>query len=190
MAFFPMMVSTENQNVIVIGGGEEGLKKIRILRSFGALITLVAPDALPEAIQLSNVFHKKKFSSEDLEVQDYMLVVSATNDREVNSLVSSLAKAKRIPVNVVDDTELCTFIFPAIIKENDLVCAVSSAGKSPYVAQYVKGLIQECLPPQIGMINDQIGEYRESVKNEISDVVKRREALKNKLDSLIEDLNH
>ncbi|MCR4837805.1 MAG: NAD(P)-dependent oxidoreductase [Eubacterium sp.] len=85
MAFFPMMVSTENQNVIVIGGGEEGLKKIRILRSFGALITLVAPDALPEAIQLSNVFHKKKFSSEDLEVQDYMLVVSATNDREVKS---------------------------------------------------------------------------------------------------------
>ena len=93
-------------------------------------------------------------------------------------------------IDVVDDTELCTFIFPAIIKENDLVCAVSSAGKSPYVAQYVKGLIQECLPPQIVMINDQMGEYRESVKNKISDVVKRREALKNKLDSLIEDLNH
>lgn len=47
-----------------------------MIRSFGALITLVALDALPEAIQLSNVFHKKKFSSEDLEVQDYMLVVA------------------------------------------------------------------------------------------------------------------
>ena len=185
MAYFPMMVNLEGKDVLVAGGGEEGLKKIQILSLFGARITLIACDALPEAAELSEYLYNRAFEPDDIRTRDFALIVSATNDRKVNAEISSLAQAENIPVNIVDDAELCTFIFPAIIKDKDLVCAVSSAGKSPYVVQYVKKLIQKCLPEGIGDINDRMGEYRVKVKKEISDPGERRKALKSRLEELL-----
>ena len=82
----------------------------------------------------------------------------------------------------MDDEELCSFIFPAIIKDKDVVVGVSSSGKSPYVAQHIKALIKDALPENIGEINDRMGEYRAYAKKEISDTEKRREFLRKKLD--------
>ena len=81
--------------------------------------------------------------------------------------------------------ELCTFIFPAIVKDREVVCAVSSGGKSPYVAQYVRSLIQGFLPPKIGEINDRMGELRLQAKREIREASGRRAFLRQKLTELL-----
>ena len=188
MAFFPMMMELNNKKVLVIGGGEEGKKKTEVLSSFGARITLIAKDALPEAIALAECYEEKGFEDSDITEVEYTLIVAATDDRKLNERISRLAQRKRIPVNIVDDMELCTFIFPAILKENDVVCAVSSGGKSPYITQYIKERIAKILPKKIGEINDRMGECRIRAKREIPDVGKRRKYLKSKLEEELRNI--
>ena len=89
-------------------------------------------------------------------------------------------------MNVVDDPALCSFIFPAVLKDREVVCAVSSGGKSPLVAQYVKKKIQQVLPFGLGDVNEQMGEYRQQVKTEEPDPKKRKILLQEKLKELLE----
>lgn len=185
MAYFPMMIELNDRPVLVVGGGEEGTKKVQILQSFGARITLIAEDASEEAKRLSEHFIEGSFLEADINRENFTLVVASTDDRNLNSRISSLAKERRIPVNVVDDVELCTFIFPAVLKERDVVCAVSSGGKSPYVAQYVRDRLRESLPEDIGEINDKMGELRVRAKEDYPEVKDRRRFLKDKFNELM-----
>ncbi|MBR0147073.1 MAG: bifunctional precorrin-2 dehydrogenase/sirohydrochlorin ferrochelatase [Eubacterium sp.] len=185
MAYFPMMIELNDRPVLVVGGGEEGTKKVQILQSFGARITLIAEDASEEAKRLSERFIEGSFFEADIDRENFTLVVASTDDRNLNSRISSLAKVRRIPVNVVDDVELCTFIFPAVLKERDVVCAVSSGGKSPYVAQYVRDRLRESLPEDIGEINDKMGELRVRAKEDYPEAKDRRRFLKDKFNELM-----
>jgi len=188
MAYFPMMIELNDRPVLVVGGGEEGTKKVQILQSFGARITLIAEDASEEAKRLSERFIEGSFLEADIDRENFTLVVASTDDRNLNSRISSLAKVRRIPVNVVDDVELCTFIFPAVLKERDVVCAVSSGGKSPYVAQYVRDRLRESLPEDIGEINDKMGELRIRAKEDYPEAKDRRRFLKDKFNELMNGL--
>ncbi len=122
MSYFPMMIDLQNKAVLVIGGGEEGYKKTEILNRFGARVTLIARDALPEALKCSVRYEQRGFDDSDIDGEAYSLIVAATDDRELNERISRLAGQRRIPVNVVDNTQLCTFIFPAIIKGGCGMC--------------------------------------------------------------------
>ena len=157
MSYFPMMVKLDEKKVLIIGGGEEGLKKTQILHEFGAEISLISKDALKEAIELAAHYEEREFRDTDITDTEFDMIVASTDDRELNKRISILARDKHIPVNIVDDEELCSFIFPAIVKDKDVVCAVSSGGKSPYITQYIKGLLSRILPKDIGGINDRMG---------------------------------
>lgn len=138
MSYFPLMVQLEDAPVLLVGGGRTAFHKAKILVDFGARVQVVAPELLSEFRELPVRWESRTFEPEDLDRGDWILTVAATNHREVNRTVSRLCREKRIPVNVVDDPELCSFIFPALIREGEVVCAVSSGGRSPLVAQYVK----------------------------------------------------
>ena len=184
MAYFPMMVELRDKKVLVIGGGEEGKKKIQVLKMFGCHVTLIAKRASEEAVSLTDVFLEKTFEAADMK-DDFFIVVAATEDTALNRMIYELAKEKKIPVNIVDNTELCTFIFPAIIKDEDVVVSVSSGGKSPYVAQHVKSLIIENMPSDIGKINERMGEYRKIAKKTYERTEERKSFLKEKLKELL-----
>ena len=186
MAYFPMMIDLQDKPVLVIGAGEEGTKKVEVLYDFGCKIILVAKEANEAAIEKASAFFNRAFEDSDIN-EDYAMIVTATNDRELNKHISELAYSYKIPVNVVDDTELCSFIFPAIVKDGDVVVSVSSGGKSPYIAQHIKGIIKEHIPNDIGIINDKMGKYRQLAKQEISDVAERRKYLRAKLNDLLTD---
>ena len=182
MSYFPMMVKLDGKKALIIGGGEEGKKKTQILHDFGAEITLISKDAQKEAIELTSRYEEREFMDSDITEGDYDLIVASTDDRELNKRISALANERRIPVNVVDDEELCSFIFPAIVKDKDVICAVSSGGKSPYITQYIKALLNKVLPKDIGDINDRMGEYRKQAKKEIADAAERRKFLRSRLE--------
>ena len=65
------------------------------------------------------------------------------SDEKVNRQVSALCREKRIPVNAVDMQEECTFIFPALIKEKEIVVGISTGGSSPTIAQYLKEIFKK-----------------------------------------------
>lgn len=184
MAYFPMMVELTDRRVLVVGGGEEGTKKIKILHEFGCLITLIAKEASTDAARFSDVFLNRDFKDSDIS-NEYAFIVAATENEDLNKRIFILAKEKKIPVNVVDNVRLCTFIFPAIVKEEDVVVSVSSGGKSPYIAQHIKSLIQDVLPKGVGKINNYMGGLREQARRDIPDRMERRRFLRLKLEEAL-----
>jgi uroporphyrin-III C-methyltransferase/precorrin-2 dehydrogenase/sirohydrochlorin ferrochelatase len=90
--------------------------------------------------------------------------VAATSKREINAEVSRAAREQRIPVNVVDDPELSTFIFPAIIDRSPVVVAVGSGGQSPVLARRVREQLEALLPARLGALARFVGDRRKEVQ--------------------------
>lgn len=89
------------------------------------------------------------------------LVIAATDDEAVNVAVSSAAKARNIPVNVVDSPALCTFTMASIVERAPIVIAISSEGTAPVLARYIRTKIETMLPAGYGRIAGIAGEFRE-----------------------------
>src|SRR5215469_1006916 len=133
MDYLPMFVRLEAQPVLVVGGGAVAARKARWLARGGAEVTVVAPRwsaALAARIE-GGAYRGLREAFAPGQLRGMRLVVAASNDRATNEEVSRAARARQIPVNVVDSPELSTFIFPAIIERSPLLVAVSSAGAAP-----------------------------------------------------------
>ncbi len=163
MAYFPMFVQLEGRPCLVAGGGRVALRKARALRDFGALVTVVADKILEDIKRMEGVVWREgNFCPADLKGQ--ALVVAAMDDKEENHRVSVLCRERRIPVNAVDQIEDCGFIFPAYVKQGEVVAAFSSGGQSPAVAQYLKGRMEPEMTETLGELAAQLGKARERVK--------------------------
>src|ERR1019366_5039571 len=105
--YFPVFFDLKGQNVLVVGGGDVALRKISLLERSGAVITLVAPEIVPELRQRGAAGHLKvkarEFVPSDLD--GARLVIVATSRRAINRWIAKLSDARAIPVNVVDDRE-------------------------------------------------------------------------------------
>jgi uroporphyrin-III C-methyltransferase/precorrin-2 dehydrogenase/sirohydrochlorin ferrochelatase len=129
MDYFPIFLKLQDAACLVVGGGDVALRKVRLLKAAGARLTVLAPEVTAELAQMIERASCSGCRSGLLMRGCGMrLVVAATNQRAVNQQVSAAAQAQNIPVNVVDDPELSTYITPAIIDRSPLVIAVSSGG--------------------------------------------------------------
>ena len=86
---------------------------------------------------------------------------------------------------MVDDEPLCSFTFPAVLRDRDVVVSVSSGGKSPLVTQYVKNKIGEALPEHIGEINDEMGKLRKRIRASVPGQKERKQIYKEELERLL-----
>ena len=139
MAYFPMCVDLTDQKCVVVGGGNVAERKVRQLIEFGAAVTVVSPKltaGLTELEQAGQLIWEKRpaGTGEDPASAGIALVVAATDDQPVNRAVSEWCRSRRIPVNVVDEKELCTFFFPAVAKDGEVVVSASTGGTSPALA--------------------------------------------------------
>ncbi|HUA90034.1 MAG TPA: NAD(P)-dependent oxidoreductase, partial [Steroidobacteraceae bacterium] len=166
MDYLPVFLRLEDRHVVVVGGGEVALRKAQWLLKAGARVTVVAPQlhaALGQyALDAALTHRAGTFRADDL--TGAAAVVAATGERAVNAAVSAAAQARGIPVNVVDDAELSTFIFPAIIDRSPLIVAVSSAGHAPVLARRVREQIEALLPQRLGALARFMGRNRQRVQ--------------------------
>lgn len=116
---------------------------------------------------------ERKFQDCDIDGMDF--VVAATDDEELNYHISDLCRQKNILINTVDMKEACSFIFPAMIKDRDMLIAVSSGGQSPAGAAYVKRQIRHYIPDYYGEMIEQLGEYRDYILEHVDTAKKRKE---------------
>lgn len=117
----------------------------------------------------------ERFRPEHLD--GFELCIAATDDHALNSLVSELCRKKKIPVNVVDDPKLCTFIFPSIIKRDELSIGISTGGMSPSAAAYLRRTLGSSLPDGIGDIISYMGSIRGLIHGRFSDADMRSSVL-------------
>ncbi|MBD5460525.1 MAG: bifunctional precorrin-2 dehydrogenase/sirohydrochlorin ferrochelatase [Lachnospiraceae bacterium] len=163
MSYFPMFIELKNRRCLVVGGGRIALHKVKVLEDFGAAVTVAAPEILPEIRERADVIcREKKFDLADLDGQE--LVVAATNDAKLNSRISEACRRAGIPVNAVDQMQDCDFIFPAYLKEGEVVAAFSSGGQSPALTQYLKEQMRPVMTPLLGELAARLGEIRELVR--------------------------
>ncbi len=191
MAYFPMYVDITNKDCLIVGGGKVALRKVEVLLDFKAKVCVVAEEVCEQIKTLEDegkiTVLEREFKDKDIEKR--FLVVAATNQKELNHRVSMLASQKNIPVNAVDQIEDCYFIFPAYVKERELVAAFSSSGKSPVTAQYLKKKEKEILTPRLGEINDYLGAIRQEIIEKYDDEKQRKAAFKEILEkALLEEI--
>lgn len=111
-------------------------------------------------------------------LEDAALVVAATGSRQVNSRAAQFCRSRKIPVNVADAPEECTFFFPAVVKKGDVSIGVNTAGKSPVVSSKVRRKVEAAIPEYYGELTAQLGQLREYVKDHVSEESARRAILK------------
>jgi len=189
MSYFPFFIDLEKKTVLVVGGGNTALRKTKILLSFGANVKAVSPEFIPEFCSIAEnsdniTLINRQFIPQDID--GIFVAVSATDNHDANKTVSILCQEKNIPVNVVDDISLCTFIFPSVIKEDDVVIGISSSGKSPVLTQYLNNSIKDILPSSLGEINSKMGHIREDVINKYPES-KRKSVFKKVLSLLLKN---
>ncbi|MEH6583727.1 MAG: siroheme synthase CysG [Halioglobus sp.] len=176
MEYLPVFLQVSGARVLLVGGGNVGTRKARLLLKAGAILTVVAPEISAELeqalVDTGGRWQQSTFSETDLE--GVSLVVAATPDRAVNELISQQAGALSIPVNVVDSPDLCSFIFPSIVDRSPLLIAISSSGRSPVLARLMRRKIEAMVPAAYGRLAEFAGRMRGQVKQHISGESPRR----------------
>jgi uroporphyrin-III C-methyltransferase/precorrin-2 dehydrogenase/sirohydrochlorin ferrochelatase len=175
MDYLPLFMQLRSQPVVVVGGGRIAVRKVELLRKSGAQITVVSPE-LREELQRLAASGEIRYIPErfaEAHVEGATIVVAATNDHDVNVAVSTSARARKIPVNVVDNPALSTFIFPAVVDRSPIIAAVSSGGESPVLARRVREQIEALLPQRLGALARFMGARRKSVQNTLGALTRR-----------------
>lgn len=171
MAYFPFFMDIENQKCLIVGGGIVACRKVEVLLEYGPDITVVAVEMADRMVRDCEkaagkvALVRREFAEGDLAGVDF--VVAATDDEVLNKRISKLCRERRIPVNVVDVKEECSFIFPSLIKDEDIVVGISTGGSSPTIAQYLKSKFKAAIPEGFGGLAVQLGSYRDLVKERV-----------------------
>ena len=176
MNYLPIFVQINQRPCLVVGGGSIAARKVSMLRKAGADVTVVSPELCGELDELAatdKLQHLvQTFRPEHL--NDCVLVIAATDQRDVNESVSRLAQAQRIPVNVVDNPDLCSFIMPSIIDRSPVQIAVSTGGSSPVLARLIRTRLEGMIPAAYGKLGTLVESFREQVKTAFPNVASRR----------------
>jgi uroporphyrin-III C-methyltransferase/precorrin-2 dehydrogenase/sirohydrochlorin ferrochelatase len=170
MDYLPIFIQLRGSPAVVVGGGSVALRKVDLLLRAGARVTVIAPKLHDELRALAGRGQLDYIALEfhPHHLDGTSLVIAATDSRDVNSAVSSAAKARRLPVNVVDDPELSTFIFPAIVDRSPVIVAVGSSGHSPVLARRVRQQIEAMLPARLGALARFVGDRRKDVQKTLT----------------------
>ena len=127
--YFPMMIDLNGKIALVIGGGQVAARRADTLIRCGAEVVAVSPEFcqnFPESARRI----KRPFMPDDICRENFALVVAATNNREVNAQIHSLARSHGIPVNVCDSQSECDFFFASLINHDNVAVSVCTAGIS------------------------------------------------------------
>ena len=172
MAYFPFFVELSGAEGLIVGGSTVARRKIEKLLPYGPRLTVCAPDISEEIRSIPGLrLLERAFVPELLEEKAF--VIAATDSRPVNHRVSRLCRERRIPVNVVDDREACSFLFPALVKRGSLSVGISTGGASPSAAIYWKKRIDGLVPEDTGDLLDYLDGLRERVKQAVPDEMAR-----------------
>jgi uroporphyrin-III C-methyltransferase/precorrin-2 dehydrogenase/sirohydrochlorin ferrochelatase len=140
-------------------------------------VTVVAPaDLAPSFTELAGtdrVIHRREaFQPAHLEGMD--LVFAASDDATLDQAVYEAARARRLPVNVVDKPQICSFIMPSIIDRSPVVVAVSSGGEAPVLSRLLRARLETLIPAAYGRLAALAGRFKTQVRQRFTTTEKRR----------------
>ena len=176
MRHFPVFLDLNRRRCLVVGGGEVAASKAQQLLRSNAEILVVAPRVGEEILAMEQQGKLRReargFMPDD--VVGCALVIAATADKEVNVRVAEAAKADNVPVNVVDNPALCSFIMPSVVDRDPVQIAVSTGGASPVLARLLRVKLETLIPASYGRLATVVREFRGRVKQRFPEFRQRR----------------
>jgi len=179
--YYMACLDLEGRSCLVVGGGRVGIEKASGLLDCGARVTVVAPQADPELLDLPVEWIRRSYRSSDLDGR--FLVVAATSSNSVNRRVFADAEERALICNVADVPELCSFILPAVHRHGPIALAVSTGGASPALAQHLRERLAEQIRPEHAELAERLRELRPWVKAHFRTYEERRDYFR----QLVED---
>jgi precorrin-2 dehydrogenase len=171
--YYMACLDLEGRSALVVGAGRIGTEKAQGLLETGARVTVVAPEADPELLELPVEWLHRGYRSSDLESR--FVVVAATSDRALNQRVFADAEARAMLCNVVDTPDLCSFILPAVHRQGPIALAVSTGGASPALAQRLRERLAEQIGPEHAELAHRLQDLRPWAKEHYPTYEERRD---------------
>jgi len=174
--YFPIYVDLDGGRVVIAGGGEAALQKARLVTRTGAAIVVADPDPGAELVALAAagrlILTRRRFRPADLDGAS--LAYGASADPAVNRAVSAAARARGVPVNVVDAAALSSFVTPAIVDRDPVTVAIGTEGTGPVLARAIKARVEALLPGHLGAVAEAAAALRERVARAVAPGSERR----------------
>lgn len=163
---YPVNLDLHRRPCLVVGGGAVAARKVAGLAGAGASVTVVAPEVSPSIPAIAGLLpitvHQRPYRRG--EAASYRLVITAADDPSVNRRVYLDCEAAGVWCNSADDLDNCSFILPAVVRRDDVLVTVSTTGRSPAVASWLRRRIDDVLSPHVAKLVDAAAQARARIK--------------------------
>jgi siroheme synthase-like protein len=164
--YFPAYIDLYEKPCAVVGGGALALEKVESLLRCRARVTVIASEVHPGIAEHQAagrvVVVQRDYRPGDL--KGYFLVVAASEDRGLNARVAGEARERGALVNAVDDPPNCDFIYPSVVRRGDLIISISTSGRSPAMAKFMRRHLEQVIGPEFEALLELLAGVREELR--------------------------
>ncbi|MFZ3240114.1 MAG: siroheme synthase CysG, partial [Pseudolabrys sp.] len=169
LARLPIFLALDGKRAVVAGGSPAAAWKAELLSASGALVEVYAADPSDELLQIAEnpsrgaiAINRRGWTADD--VKGAAIAIGAFDDNEAAAAFSSAARARGVPVNVIDKPAFCDFAFGAIVNRSPLVIGISTDGAAPVFAQAIRAKLEALLPNGFTAWASAAARWRNAVK--------------------------
>ncbi|TNC50762.1 uroporphyrinogen-III C-methyltransferase [Rubellimicrobium rubrum] len=154
MQHFPVFMAVKGRRIVVSGGGDAAVAKLRLLLKTDARLEVYATDPDPEVVQwgLEGRLTLCRRHIEASDVMGAVLAYGADEDDLADARLAAYAVEARVPHNIVDNLNDSAFITPAIVDRDPVVVAIGTEGAAPVLARSIKSDLEARLPSSLGFL--------------------------------------
>ena len=186
--FYPINLKIDDMKIVIIGGGKVAYRKCMNFLAFNKKVLVVSKEFVKEFEEIKEQVEIVKGAYNEKYIKDAFVVVAATNNKEVNHKIGIYCRQYNKLVNVVDDKDLSNFTVPSFVKRGDLLLSVSTGGKSPSLSRKIRKDLEEVYDDSYEEYVELLGQAREMIIENTSDIKERRKRLKELLDLSFDEL--
>ena len=163
---YPIVLRLAGRRCVVVGGGAVAARKVGTLVRSGADVLVVAPEVVPEieSFEASGSVQVERRPFEPADLDGALLAFAATDRRNVNRAVAEAAEERGVLANVADDPSASDFTNPGLVRRRDITLAVSTGGRSPAFARFLREQLQEWLTDARCTLLEVVTEVRRDVR--------------------------
>ncbi|WP_296954055.1 bifunctional precorrin-2 dehydrogenase/sirohydrochlorin ferrochelatase [uncultured Dialister sp.] len=167
---YPVNIKIRDMSCLVIGGGHIALRKVNKLLQEGAAVTVLAPVLSEELMELyrKNCIHWKQTFYQPGDTEGYHFVVTACGIRDVAEQVRKESLRNFFLYNGADFPSLGNCSLSACFEKGGIGFAISTNGRSPAMAKYIKTWLEDEIPSSFGAWLDRVSVIREELPDELS----------------------